>query len=98
MGTMPTLDRAAVEALAGSVSCRLLPAGADRYDEARRVHNGLVDRRPALIVRSRTAADVATSVRFARSGGFEISVRGGGHDVAGLAVAVFHRNHNIPPD
>lgn len=49
-------------------------------------------------MRSRTAADAAAVLRFARSGGFEISVRGGGHDVAGLAVAVFHRNHNIPPD
>lgn len=42
MSTMPTLDRSAVEALAGSVSSRLLQAGDDGYDEARRVHNGLV--------------------------------------------------------
>jgi FAD/FMN-containing dehydrogenase len=47
----------------------------------------LIDRRPALIVRCRTASDVAAAVGFARRGGFEICVRGGGHNVAGLAVA-----------
>jgi FAD/FMN-containing dehydrogenase len=87
MTNSPTLDRADVAALAAEVSCRLLQPGDDDYEVARRVHNGLVDRRPALIVRCRTAADVAAAVRFARRGGFEICVRGGGHNVAGLAVA-----------
>ena len=56
------------------------------YDDARRVHNGLVDRRPALIARCQNAADVADAVRFARQSGLEVSVRGGGHNVAGRAV------------
>ena len=47
----------------------------------------MIDRRPALIVRCRTTDDVAEAVRFARRTGFEISVRGGGHNVAGLAIA-----------
>ena len=72
---------------AASITGRLLQAGDDGYDDARRVHNGLIDRRPALIVRCRTAADVAEAVRFARRWRLEISVRGGGHNVAGLAVA-----------
>jgi FAD/FMN-containing dehydrogenase len=64
----------------------LEPADAG-YDEARRVHNGLIDRRPALIAGCRNTADVADAVRFARASGLDISVRGGGHNVAGRAVA-----------
>lgn len=87
MSTTPTLDRAHVDALAASITGRLLQPSDDGYNDARRVHNGLIDRRPALIVRCRTAADVAAAVRFARGNGLEISIRGGGHNVAGLAVA-----------
>ena len=87
MGTTPALDGSAVDTLAAQLSGRLLRPGDDDYDECRRVHNGLIDRRPALIVRCRTAADVAAAVRFARDGGHDISVRGGGHNVGGLAVA-----------
>jgi FAD/FMN-containing dehydrogenase len=56
------------------------------YEEARRVHNGLIDRRPALIARCHGTADVQAAVRFARERGLEIAVRGGGHNVAGNAV------------
>src|SRR5262249_1605719 len=49
-------------------------------------HNGLIDKRPALIVRCRGMADIADAVRFARAKKLEISVRGGGHNVAGRAV------------
>ena len=62
----------------------LLPA-APSYNDVRRVHNGLIDRRPALIARCRGVADIADSVKFARTQGLEISVRGGGHNVAGRA-------------
>jgi FAD/FMN-containing dehydrogenase len=50
------------------------------------VHNGLVARRPGLIVRCRTTNDVVAAVNLARRAGPEISVRGGGHNVAGRAV------------
>ena len=83
----PTLDGPEVVTLAASLTGRVLQPGDAGYDDARRVHNGLIDRRPALIVRCRTAADVAAAVRFARGGAHEISVRGGGHNVGGLAVA-----------
>jgi FAD/FMN-containing dehydrogenase len=56
------------------------------YDQARRVHNGLIDKRPALIARCHTVPDVADAVRIGREQASEISVRGGGHGVAGLAV------------
>jgi FAD/FMN-containing dehydrogenase len=81
-----TLDPSALAELADTVEGRLLQAGDADYDAARRVHNGLIDRRPALIVRCRSAQDVAAAVRFARAAGIEISVRGGGHNVAGRAV------------
>ena len=56
------------------------------YDEARAVHNGMIDKRPALVARCANTADVADAVRFARTEGLEISTRGGGHNVAGKAV------------
>ncbi|NSW87326.1 MAG: FAD-binding oxidoreductase [Syntrophobacteraceae bacterium] len=58
----------------------------DRYDDARRVWNGMIDKRPALIVRCAGPADVIASVNFAREHGLLFSVRGGGHNVAGNAV------------
>jgi hypothetical protein len=70
------------EALSGPV----LAAGDPGYDDARRVHNGLVDKRPAVIARCLHTADVADAVNFGRNEGAEISVRGGGHNVAGKAV------------
>jgi FAD/FMN-containing dehydrogenase len=57
------------------------------YDAARRVWNAMVDKRPALIARCADADDLATSVHFAREQGLPISIRGGGHNVAGLAVS-----------
>jgi FAD/FMN-containing dehydrogenase len=87
MSSTTTFDTAQLEALANEVSGTVLGPGDDGYDEARRVHNGMIDRRPALIVRCRSAADAAAAVRFARAAGSEISIRGGGHNVGGLAVA-----------
>ncbi len=56
------------------------------YDGVRRVHNGLIDRRPAAIARCTGTADVVAAINAARVHGWEISVRGGGHNVAGTAV------------
>src|SRR6185503_20256790 len=60
-------DTAQLEALANEVSGTVLGPGDDGYDEARRVHNGMIDRRPALMVRWRSAADAGAAVRFARA-------------------------------
>jgi FAD/FMN-containing dehydrogenase len=82
-------DRAALETMTGSLRGfrgeLLLPGGA-RYEKARRVHNGMIDKRPALIARCRGAADIARAVGVARDAGIELSVKGGGHNVAGRAV------------
>ena len=80
------LDPALVTELAAQVSGPVLGPEDAGYDAARAVHNGLIDRRPALIVRCRTARDVAASLALARRAGLEVSVRGGGHNVAGRAV------------
>jgi FAD/FMN-containing dehydrogenase len=64
----------------------LLRPGEEGYDEARRVWNGAIDRRPALIARCAGADDVAEAVRHAREHDLLVAVRGGGHAVAGHAV------------
>jgi FAD/FMN-containing dehydrogenase len=64
----------------------LLRSGEEGYDEVRRVWNGAIDRRPALIARCAGADDVVQIVRFAREHDWLVSVRGGGHAVAGHGV------------
>ncbi|HEX5469909.1 MAG TPA: FAD-binding oxidoreductase [Gaiellaceae bacterium] len=56
------------------------------YDDLRRAHNGMIDKRPALLASCRGAADVAHAVRFAKEEGLEIAVRGGGHSIAGRSL------------
>lgn len=63
----------------------LLPQDAD-YDATRRIFNAMIDRRPALIARCASAADVVACIGFKRAEALEISVRGGGHNVSGKAV------------
>jgi FAD/FMN-containing dehydrogenase len=81
MATIETVP----DVLAGFAG-ELLRAGDAGYEEARRIHNGLVDKRPALIARCRGTADVVAAVAYAREGGRELSIRGGGHNVGGMAV------------
>ena len=84
--TTAALDPAAVQTLAATVRGRVLSAGDDGYDDARAIWNGLIDRRPALIVQCTGAADVVDAVNFAREHDLLLSVKGGGHNVAGNAV------------
>jgi FAD/FMN-containing dehydrogenase len=80
-------DDERLRALQKSFSGDLLRPDTAEYDDARRVYNGLIDRRPALIARPTDTSDVAAAIAFARENDVEISVRGGGHGVAGRAVA-----------
>src|ERR1700738_1157214 len=56
------------------------------YEQARRVHNGMIDKRPAMIARCIDAADVVSTVNFARQEGLLLAVRGGGHNGPGLGT------------
>jgi FAD/FMN-containing dehydrogenase len=76
----------AVTKLAGSFSGRLLQPVDQDFEAARKVHNGLVDKRPALIARCGGVADVVDAVGLGRSLELEVAVRGGGHNVAGRAT------------
>src|SRR5262249_21043750 len=77
---------ASLDQLAPSFSGKLLQPTDAGYDEARRVHNGLIDKRPALVARCCGTADVADAVKLARTLGLEIAVKGGGHNVGGRAT------------
>ncbi len=72
--------------LSEGFSGQVLMPGEPGYDAARSIHNGLIDKRPALIARCWNTADIINALLAARTGGREISVRGGGHNVAGKAV------------
>jgi FAD/FMN-containing dehydrogenase len=73
-------------AFRSSLRGRLLEPSDDGYDAARVVWNGMIDRRPMLIACCAGVADVIASVAFARRHALTLSVRGGGHNVAGYAV------------
>ena len=80
------LDENEVQALRARVHGDLIRPDDPAYDEARKVQNGLIDRRPALIVRASGTTDVIEAVNFARDHHMLLSVRGGAHNVAGHAV------------
>jgi FAD/FMN-containing dehydrogenase len=85
-GKEKELKASVVEAFQASLRGELLYPDSAGYDEARTIHNGMIDRRPALIARCAGVADVLTGVRFAREHELLVSVRGGGHGMPGFAV------------
>jgi FAD/FMN-containing dehydrogenase len=76
----------AIALAAPTFSGQLLMPTDPAYDQRRRVHNGLIDKHPAAIASCRGVADIVDAVRLARTLGLEVSVRGGGHNVAGRAT------------
>src|SRR5664279_3275470 len=80
----PTLPAQALDQLRRSFDGDVITPADRSYDDARRLWNALHDRRPAAIVRPRNAAEVATAIRFGRDHDLEITVRSGGHSLAGL--------------
>ncbi len=85
-GETTTVDDKKLEELQMTFHGPLVTQGEDGYDEARAIHNGLIDRRPALIMRCSGTADVIDAVDLAREYGLLTAVRGGGHSVAGHSV------------
>lgn len=85
-GVTTVIDDAQVDAFAAALRGQLVRPGDVEYDSARRVWNGMIDKRPGLIARCTGTADVVAAVRFAREHDLLVAVRGGGHNVAGSAV------------
>ena len=78
------VDEAVVAAFKSTLRGQLIQPSDNSYDEARQLYNGMIDKRPGLIVRCVDAADVQAAVNFARDNGLLLAVRGGGHNGAGL--------------
>jgi FAD/FMN-containing dehydrogenase len=85
MSSISSLSDTVAE-VAKSFTGQILQSTDPGYEEARRVHNGLIDKRPALIARCRGLADIVDAVKVARDQRFEVAIRGGGHNVAGRAT------------
>ena len=80
------LEEAAIQEFKTTLRGELLRPGEDGYDDARKVFNVMIDKKPALIVRCAGVADVINAVNFARTNKLLVAVRGGGHSVPGHAV------------
>lgn len=85
--TAAGLEEGSVKAFASELRGELIQPGDESYEAARRVYNGMVDKRPGLIARCADTADVIAAVNFARQNGLELAIRGGGHNVAGMGLS-----------
>ncbi len=85
-GSTVDLGSDVLEPLSATLAGRLLRPGSPGYDESRTIWNAMIDRKPGLIIRCTSTADVAQAVRFAREHDLILAVRGGGHNIAGNAV------------
>jgi len=105
-GDLTEVNMTDVEALTLLIRGKILLPNSNGYDDARQIWNAMIDRRPAIIIQCNGPADVVTSVNFARAHGLLVSVRGGGHNVAGNAVCdgglmidlSMMRNVHVNPD
>jgi FAD/FMN-containing dehydrogenase len=86
-GGLVTLTREQLDELDTRVQCPVLRAGAVGWDDAVLVWNGMVAKVPALVIQPTSAADVAAAVAFARDHRLSLSIKGGGHNMAGTSIA-----------
>jgi hypothetical protein len=80
-------DNDAIERFKSELRGDLCLPGEPGYEQARAIWNGMIERHPGWVVRCTEVSDVMAAVNFARNNGLLLSVRGGGHNVAGSAVA-----------
>src|SRR5262245_2372217 len=80
------IAESALEGFRSSLRGQLVLPKDVEYDQVRRIHNGMIDRRPAAIVRCAGVADVVAGVNFARQGNLLAAVRGAGHNIAGTSL------------
>jgi len=85
MATTETLSSAARSELRG-ITGEIIGPEDSGYDEARKVHNGMIDRSPGVVIRAASADDVAAGIGFARSHDVPLAIRGGGHSAPGLGT------------
>lgn len=85
-GSTATLGDATIEEFQKSLRGQLLRPGDDGYGSVRRIWNAMIDKKPGLIVRCAGVSDVISCVNFAQANNLLVSVRGGGHNVAGIAI------------
>lgn len=84
--TIARIDPRQLSAFRAAITGRVLGPDDDAYDSARQIWNAMIDKRPALIARCLNTADVQRAVAFAREHGLVVSIRGGGHNIAGSAL------------
>jgi FAD/FMN-containing dehydrogenase len=80
------MSKPTIDVLREQVRAPIITADDAGYDEARAVHNGMIDRHPKIVVRAEQVADVIAAVNFARDAGLDLSVRGGGHSAPGFGT------------
>ena len=86
METMKIQSNEKIEKLKNNVKGQIVLPDDPNYDEVREIWNAMIDRRPAVIVQCAEADDVLHALSYARENGLEISIRGGGHNIAGSAL------------
>src|SRR5437016_170333 len=86
MSVETQLDTGALEALRSTVRGGVITPSDEGYEQARQVYNGMIDKRPAVIVRCVDVADVIAAVGFGREQGLDTAIRGGGHNGGGLGT------------
>jgi FAD/FMN-containing dehydrogenase len=86
-GSDVSVDSSAIDDFSSNLGGKVLTASSDGYDEARVIWNAMIDKRPGLIVQCTNTDDVSKAVKFARSHGLLVSVRGGGHNIAGKSLS-----------
>jgi FAD/FMN-containing dehydrogenase len=84
---MTTLEASRIAELSSDLEGDVLLPGSDEYESARKVWNAMIDKRPALIVRGAAVSDVVRAIHFAKANGLVLAARGGGHNIAGSAIA-----------
>ena len=85
-GESTTLSSSQIQSFSANFSGELVRRDSPTFDQVRQIWNGMIDCRPALIVRCRTAEDVQRAVRFCAENKLLVSIRGGGHNIAGLSI------------